>query len=115
MSSSKIIFSELKHMRNILINEPPVILELNIRKKIYYFLGSESRFFIMCWKEKILYDTVFCLFWRILGIETLEIAKGYSQKGTQEATNLIRFIKFELIQKIQTLLISYNCVVNFFS
>jgi hypothetical protein len=45
----------VKHRRRILINQLPVILEANIRKKkSNYFLGTESKFFIMCLKEKIL-------------------------------------------------------------
>jgi hypothetical protein len=50
MSSSEIIFLEVKHRRKILINQLPVIFEKNLN----YFLGTESKFFIMCLKEKIL-------------------------------------------------------------
>jgi hypothetical protein len=54
MSSFEIIFPEVKHRRKILINQLPLKLEPNIRKKFNYFLGTESKFFIMCLKENIL-------------------------------------------------------------
>jgi hypothetical protein len=44
----------VKHRRKILINQLPVILEPNIRKKCNNFFGTESKFFIICLKEKIL-------------------------------------------------------------
>jgi hypothetical protein len=54
MSSSEIIFQEVKHRRKILINQHPVILEPNIQKNFNYFFGTESKFFIMYLKKKIL-------------------------------------------------------------
>jgi hypothetical protein len=40
MSSSEIIFPEVKHRRKIMINQLPVILEPNIRKKIQLFFWN---------------------------------------------------------------------------
>jgi hypothetical protein len=40
MSSSEIIFPEVKHRRKILINQLPVIMEPNIRKKIPLFFWN---------------------------------------------------------------------------
>ena len=53
MSSSEIISPEVKHRRKILINQLPVILEPNIRKKIQFFFGTESNFLIMSLKHHI--------------------------------------------------------------
>ena len=54
MSSSEIIFQEVKHRRKFLINQHPVILEPNIRKKFQLFFGNWIKIFIMCSKDKIL-------------------------------------------------------------
>jgi hypothetical protein len=47
MSSAEIFFEEVKDRRKILINQHPVILEPNIRKKFQIFLGIKSKFFII--------------------------------------------------------------------
>ena len=54
LCSSEIIFPEVKHRRNILMNQLPIILEPNIWKKINHFFGTESKFFMICLKENIL-------------------------------------------------------------
>ena len=54
MSSSEIIFQEVEHRLKFLINQHSVILDQTFKKNFNYFLRAESKFFIMCSKEKIL-------------------------------------------------------------